>query len=288
MKRIKGNSKPKSVMVDGVSTDANISELFADKYCGLYNSVSFTEHDMTETFTDMKTTCLCDDSVAARCTENCLGKRLMNVNHVQKALVKIKLGKSDGNIGLTTDYLKHGSHKLCIYLSMLFSTMLSHGHTPKAMRLSTIMPIPKNRRKSLNDSDNYCGIALNSVLEKVFDWVILNTCCAALKTTDYQFGFKPKHSTTQCTFVVMETIQYYVNGGSTVYVMLLDASKAFDRVNYVTLFNILLRRGLCPIVCRLLAVEYTCQSARVKWGNTLSTEFPITNGVKQGGVLSPV
>ena len=79
-------------MVDGVSTDANISELFADKYCGLYNSVSFTEHDMTETFTDMKTMYLCDDSVAARrCTENCLCKRL--------ALVKIKLGKSDGNVG---------------------------------------------------------------------------------------------------------------------------------------------------------------------------------------------
>ena len=52
---------------------------------------------------------------------------------------------------------------------MLFSTWLSHGHAPKAMRLSTIIPIPKNIRKSLNDSDNYRGIALNSVLEKVFD-----------------------------------------------------------------------------------------------------------------------
>ena len=29
-------------------------------------------------------------------------------------------------------------------------------------------------------------------------------------------------------------------------------------------------------------------SLRVKWGNTLSSEFPATNGVKQGGVLSPI
>ena len=243
---------------------------------------------MSDTFNAMKAN-IGDDGIAARsCTENCLCRRLVNVNNVQEALAKIKLGKSDGDIGLTTDYLKHGSHKLCIYLAMLFSTMLSHGYAPKAMRLSTIIPIPKNRRKSLNDSDNYHGIALNSVLDKVLDWVILNTCRAALKTTDYQFGFKQKHSTTQCTFVVKETIQYYVNGGSSVYVMLLDASKAFDRVSYVTLFNMLLRRGLCPLVCRLLAIEYTCQSSRVKWGNTLSAEFPITNGVKQGGVLSPV
>ena len=26
----------------------------------------------------------------------------------------------------------------------------------------------------------------------------------------------------------------------------------------------------------------------MKWGNTVSSEFPITNGVKQGGVLSPI
>ena len=103
-----------------------------------------------------------------------------------------------------------------------------------------------------------------------------------------EFGFKPDHATTQCTFVVKETIQYYLNGGSQVYTMLLDASQAFDRVNYVTLFNILLKRGLCPLVCRLLAMIYTCQSARIKWGETFSKEFSITNGVKQGGVLSPV
>ena len=85
---------------------------------------------------NMKTIYLCNESVAARrCTQNCRCKRLVNVNHVQEALVKIKQGKSDGNIGLTTDYLKHGFHKLCIYLSVLFSTMLSHGHAPKAMRL---------------------------------------------------------------------------------------------------------------------------------------------------------
>ena len=30
------------------------------------------------------------------------------------------------------------------------------------------------------------------------------------------------------------------------------------------------------------------QSLRVKWGNTVSSEFTVSNGVKQGGVLSPI
>ena len=38
----------------------------------------------------------------------------------------------------------------------------------------------------------------------------------------------------------------------------------------------------------VLAVQYTGQSARIKWGASFSDEFFITNGVKQGGVLSPI
>ena len=285
IKRIKGNTKQRSAMVDGVSSDNNISELFAGKYCRLFNSVSYTQHDMSDVFSNIKEAYYGDDS---KCSGSCLCRRLVNVKNILEALRKIKLGKSDGETGLSTDYLKNGSHKLHVYISILFSVMLSHGYVPKAMRTSSIIPIPKNGRKSVNDSDNYRGIALSSVLGKVLDWVILHTCSDALKTTHYQFGFKPDHATTQCTFVVKETIQYYLNGGSQVYTMLLDASQAFDRVNYVTLFNILLKRGLCPLVCRLLAMIYTCQSARIKWGETFSKEFSITNGVKQGGVLSPV
>ena len=35
--------------------------------------------------------------------------------------------------------------------------------------------------------------------------------------------------------------------------MLLDASKAFDRVHFIKLFRLLLTRGLCPVICRLIA-----------------------------------
>ena len=70
--------------------------------------------------------------------------------------------------------------------------------------------------------------------------------------------------------------------------MLLDASKAFDRVDYLKLFNLLLKKGMCPIVCRLIVMSYTNQSARIKWDNAYSLPFTITNGVKQGGVLSPI
>ena len=72
------------------------------------------------------------------------------------------------------------------------------------------------------------------------------------------------------------------------YSLFLDASKAFDRVNYVKLFNLLLERNMCPTVARFLAYMYTKQSCRINWGSFISDEFQISNGVKQGGILSPL
>ena len=56
-------------------------------------------------------------------------------------------------------------------------------------------------------------------------------------TSDLQFGFKDGLSTTMCTFKVKETISYHVNNGSTVHVLLLDASKAFNKVYYRMLLD---------------------------------------------------
>lgn len=53
-----------------------------------------------------------------------------------------------------------------------------------------------------------------------------------LITSNLQFGFKPDVSASVATAVVTDTFDYYVNGGAMVYGLALDASKAFDRVEY--------------------------------------------------------
>ena len=88
--------------------------------------------------------------------------------------------------------------------------------------------------------------------------------------------------------MVLETIEYYKSNGSNVHVMLLDASKAFDRVNYIKLFEKLLRKGMCPLTVRLLLNMYTKQKLQVKWNSCMTETFKVTNGVRQGGVLSPL
>ena len=69
---------------------------------------------------------------------------------------------------------------------------------------------------------------------------------------------------------------------------LLDANKAFDRVHYCKLLTKLKDRQMCPLILRLLIKSYTKQMLQVKWGNDIPHAFGISNGVKQGGMLSPV
>ena len=70
--------------------------------------------------------------------------------------------------------------------------------------------------------------------------------------------------------------------------MFLDASKAFDRVNYSQLFYCLFERKLPAVFIRLSLSLYTGHMACVLRNGIYSSQFPIKNGVKQGGILSPV
>ena len=103
-----------------------------------------------------------------------------------------------------------------------------------------------------------------------------------------QFGFKEGVSTFQCTFSLLETVNYYKFHNSQVYALFLDASKAFDRIEYTKLFNVLIERKVSPLVLRTLFHMYRNQKLKVKWENVESQSFVATNGVKQGGILSPI
>lgn len=269
--------------IDNCTGDNNIGDLFAEKYKSLYNSVSYNSVNMSSLLRDI------DHDIVKKCVPGeCSASHVVSPRDVEMAICDLKAGKVDGFAGQCSDHLINGTNSLHVSLAQLFTCMLTHGFAPDSFLISTIISIPKNKRKSLNDSDNYRGIALSSVLGKVFDRIILMKNSVELSTSDLQFGFKPKHSTTQCTFVVDEVTKYYTKHGSNVFVMLLDATKAFDRVNYIKLFRLLLKRGLCPLLCRFLAFTYTKQMLRVRWGKYVSTNFDVSNGVKQGGVLSPV
>ena len=205
-----------------------------------------------------------------------------------KAVNRLHNGKGNGYKGLMSELIKLASDKLFVHIAMLFTSMTVHGFVPEDFQVSTIVPIRKGKNANLTDSDSYRGITLSSILGKVFDLVVLYRYSHHLVMSDLQFGFKANRSTNMCSMVLKETISYYVNNRSTVYCTMLDATKAFDRVEYSKLFRLLMLRNLPPAISRVLLFMYTHNSARAMWNGVTSKCFAILNGVKQGGVLSPI
>ena len=283
VRKLNKKAKKLPCSVNNTVGEENIADLFKEKYSQLLNCVSYSSVKMQNIVSMIK------DGIASCCTKGkCYYDHNVDIDAVNKAVRSLKRGKVDGTCYLYSDHLINGSKMLMVYISLMFKAMFSHGVVPRNLLESKIIPIPKNKKKSLSDLNNYRGIALSSIVGKILDKVLISKHSEVLSTCDMQFGFKKRHSTTQCTFNVEEVIKYYNNQCSTVYAMMLDASQAFDRINYVQLFNTLLARGMCPITVRLLVYVYCNQAVMVRWGNSSSSYFSVSNGVKQGGVLSPI
>ena len=95
-------------------------------------------------------------------------------------------------------------------------------------------------------------------------------------------------STDMCVFALKQVIEYYTSRSSPVYICFLDASKAFDRINHWTLFEKLIKRNVPCHIVRIIVYWYCNQTFSVTWGSLISESFSVTNGVRQGGILSPI
>jgi len=123
-----------------------------------------------------------------------------------------------------------------------------HGYIPN----TTIVPICKNKNGNISDTSNYRPVAEATVVSKLLEHFILSHISPFLGTTANQFGFKAGHSTDQCTFLLKQTASYFVTHGSSVDAVLLDASKAFDRVLHMKLFEKLIQRNVSMCFVSLL------------------------------------
>jgi len=59
-------------------------------------------------------------------------------------------------------------------------------------------------------------------------------------------------------------------------------------VNYCKLFRLLIKRDLPACIIRVLINMYTGHLIRISWAGVMSDYFNALNGVKQGGVISPI
>jgi len=273
------NSKATSHVscIAGISGAENITEMWKVYFEKLYSAKAVSKYrsiflNKLSNFPDR----LCD--------------ALFTVQDIVSAMHKQKLNKAAGPDGLQAEAFIYGSHRLYVYLTVLFNLFVKCGYIPCDFCRAVIIPLVKNKNGNLTDVNNYRAIAISNSVSKLLEHVIMSHIESTDDADDYQFGFRKGISTGTCTQVLKETVHYYRQRGSHVFCCFVDFSKAFDNVDYWLLFCKLIdsnKSNSCLIAVRLLAYWYSHQLMSVRWQTHHSTCFGVTNGVRQGGVLSP-
>ena len=280
MKAVKGANRQHTKVadtVDGAVGKEAVSEKFKEVYEALYNSAESAEEMV---------------GIKEKLS-NIIGVGSMDqVSRVTGAVVKeactrMKPGKADVTGAFTSDILLNGPDSLFDSLAGVFRSFLVHGDVTLELLSCAFLPLYKGGLKNPNSSDSYRAIAGSSQILKLLDNVIILLWGDLLGSDTLQFGFRKGTSTTQCSWLVMETASHFLRQGTPIIATLLDCSKAFDMCRFSTLFQKLMDMDLPPIVIRLLAYVYEEQAGCVQWDGIRSSKFSITNGTRQGSVLSP-
>ena len=165
---------------------------------------------------------------------------------VRKLLAGLNIHKAAGPDGVSTRMLKEFSSELSPVFSILFQATIDQGIIPKDWKKADVAPIFKKGIKSC--PANYRPVSLTSVVCKVMEHIvcsnILRHCDKYNILTDAQHGFRKRRSCeTQLILTVQDLVKNLDSKGQTD-IILLDFSKAFDKVPHQRLLHKLHHYGI--------------------------------------------
>ena len=178
-------------------------------------------------------------------------KDMSEVNRVTESVIRqglklMKGNKSDSVFDFQSDCLIEGPPEVVTHLTNMIRMFISHGQVPDVILVCTLLPLVKDNLGDLTQSDNYRAIAAGCQVLKLLDIVILILEGEKLGCDQLQFGFQPKASTSMCSWLATSVIDQYNRQGAVVYGCAMDLSKAFDMVEWLELFQVLLARKVSP------------------------------------------
>jgi len=141
----------------------------------------------------------------------------ISMDDIINAPPKLKRNKAPGPDNITAEAFLHSTPRLMAHIGILFSWFLEYGYLPGEFTRSIIIPLVKNKSGDLTDADNYTAIMIPNAITKLQEFVLHDKLVTASSEDMYQFGFKAKHSTGQCTGILKRTINYYTDRGSHVF-----------------------------------------------------------------------
>jgi hypothetical protein len=220
-------------------------------------------------------------------TENLVYDEVIEKWEIEMIVNDLENNKSIGIQEVSNEMIKNSPNKLVDILLVIIQLLINFGCIFENFNVSIIKPIIKDVNKALDSVGNIRPISVSNVFHTIMEKWILSKILETYRHTPKQFGFRRGYSCQHAIIMVLETIKFCKRKKKRLFLCLIDASKAFDKINRYKLWVILMQ--ICrPAVLRYLIKYYTSSQALVRINKIDSDIFKTELSVKQGGCLSPL
>ena len=216
----------------------------------------------------------------------------MNREIIYEALSSLKSKNSAGSDNISTKLLKLMMPFTIQPIIHLFNLFFKTGYVPDSYKCAKVIPIYKSQE--MDKFTNYRPISLLSSFSKLLEKVVANQMFRYLNKYNilycHQYGFRPKHDTTQPILHFLDRIYNGLNQDSPEYTLtvFLDLKKAFDTVDINILLQKLCHYGFRNVTNIWFTNYLKNRTQYVSVSDQKSDLKEIKCGIPQGSVLGPL
>ena len=209
---------------------------------------------------------------------------------VRKLLQKTNPRKATGPDNIPACILKDCSSELAPILIIIFNKSLQEGTVPEDWRHANVTAI--YRKGTRHDAANYRPVSLTSLCCKLLEHVKVSKTVKHLERynilNDCQHGFRAKRSCETQILTLYYELASSLDKKVQTYMIILDFSKAFDRVPHQRLLKKVHHYGIRGNTHQWISSFLNSRTQQVLVEGQSSEKVPVVSGVPQWSVLGPV
>ena len=165
---------------------------------------------------------------------------------VRKLLSNLQIHKATGPDGVACRLLKELAFEIAPMFQVLFRASLNQASISAEWKTANVVPIYKKGEK--NKAENYRPVSLTSVTCKMPEHILCSNIMTHLESNnilhDAQHGFRKRRSCESQLIVTIQDLAHNIDSKVKTDVILLDFSKAFDKVPHKRLLYKLHHYGI--------------------------------------------
>ena len=205
-------------------------------------------------------------------------------------LSNLKIHKASGPDKIPASLLKNLATSLAPALTMIFKASLSQSSLPPEWKIANIVPIFKKGNR--NNPGNYRPVSLTCICSKLLEHIVYSHIFSHLSKynilTEEQHGFRQFRSCETQLIATIHDLAENLNNGKQTDIILLDFTKAFDKVPHGHLCSKLNQLGINGSLLSWIKCFLADRYQQVTINGESSSPALVTSGVPQGTVLAPL